>query len=144
MNSEEMGRDSNLRNARRLGLVFFAYAIAIPFISFILPESGNPLTEGVAMVSWTLILIMPVDILLVYLIYWMLRKRSTSYVIMGPAVLMYAIATMPSIYVFVIGTINSALRYLAAPLGLIFSLTGLWLSLRFVSDLGEKAEPAYE
>ena len=137
MNSDGVDSDSSLKNARRLGLVFFAYAIALPFISFILPESGNPLTESISIISWTLILMMPVDILLVYLFYWIFRKKTASYDIMGPAVLMYTVASVPSVYAFVIGFINSTLRYLAAPLGLMLSLTGLWLSLRFVSSLGE-------
>jgi hypothetical protein len=51
-------------------------------------------------------------------------------------------ATAPSIYTVVIGLINSPLRYLAASLGLIFSLVGLWLALRFLSALEESAVTA--
>lgn len=77
------------------------------------------------------------DLLLVYVIYWIFKRRTESYNILGPAVLMFTVASTPSVYALVSGLVNSTLRYLAAPLGLILSLMGLWFSLRFVSTLSE-------
>ncbi|MFW9768417.1 MAG: hypothetical protein ACFFF9_07885 [Candidatus Thorarchaeota archaeon] len=138
MNSGGLSSDSSFRNARLLGILMSIYAIALPFISVILPESGDPTPAGAPMISWGLILIMPFEIVLIYVIYWSFGRRSASYNIMGPAVLMYALATAPSIYSLVIGMINPPFRYLAAPAGLLFSLVGLGLSLRFVSALRDR------
>jgi hypothetical protein len=137
LDSVESYNASNLANAKRLVWVFFIYAIALPFISFILPESEYPLTEGIVIFSWVVILLMPMDLLLVYLIYWIFGKRERSFNVIGPAVLMFVVATNPSIYAVVSGMVNSTFRYFTAPLGLIFSFVGLLLSLRFVSALGE-------
>ncbi|MFX1482744.1 MAG: hypothetical protein ACFFCP_06085 [Promethearchaeota archaeon] len=138
MESEGLNNYSDIGNAKRLGVVFFVYAIALPFISFILPASENPITWGVTVASWTMILLMPLEILLIYMIYLLIGRRSESYSIMGPAALMYTVGTTPSVHSLVIGFINPTINYLAAPLGLIFSLVGLWLSLRFVSALNER------
>jgi hypothetical protein len=137
LDSVESYNASNLANAKRLVWVFFIYAIALPFISFILPESEYPLTEGIVIFSWVVILLMPMDLLLVYVIYWIFGKRERSFNVIGPAVLMFVVATNPSIYAVVSGMVNSTFRYFTAPLGLIFSFVGLLLSLRFVSALGE-------
>lgn len=56
---------------------------------------------------------------------------------MGPAVLMYMFATIPSIYAFVIGFIGSTLRLIAIPLGLTFSLVGFWLTWMLLPNLWE-------
>ncbi len=138
MNSGGQSSESSFRNTRWLAIVISIYAIALPIVSIILPESGDPIPAGASLISWGLILMMPLEILLIYFIYWSFQRRSESYNIMGPAVLMYTLATAPSIYAFVIGMINPPFRYLAAPVGLLFSLVGLWLSLRFVSSLSEK------
>lgn len=137
LDSVESNNASNLANAKRLVWVFFIYAIALPFVSFILPESEYPLTEGIVIFSWIVILLMPMDLLLVYLIYWISRKRTRPFNVIGPAVLMFAVATTPSVYAVVSGIVNSTFRYFTAPLGLVFSFVGLLLSLRFVSALGE-------
>lgn len=137
LDSVESNSASNLANAKRLVWVFFIYAIALPFVSFILPESEYPLTEGIVIFSWVVILLMPMDLLLVYVIYWVFGKRERSFNVIGPAVLMFVVATNPSVYAVVSGMVNSTFRYFTAPLGLIFSFVGLLLSLRFVSALGE-------
>ena len=138
MESTESYIDSSFGNAKRLLVLFFVYAIILPFVSLILPGSEYPVTQSVTIISWVVILLMPMDLLLVYVIYWFFRRRTLTFDIMGPAVLMFVVATTPSIYAVVIGLINSPLRYVATSLGLIFSLVGLWLSLRFVSALKEQ------
>ena len=137
MESTESYIDSSFENAKRLAVLFFVYAIILPFVSLILPESEYPVTQSVTIFSWVFILLMPMELLALYVIYLVFRNRSISFDIMGPAVLMFIVATVPSIYAVVIGLINSPLRYLATSLGLIFSLVGLWLSLRFLSALKE-------
>ena len=138
MESTESYIESSFRNAKRLVVLFVVYAITLPFVSLILPGSEHPPSAGTIMISWAMVLMMPLEILLVYVIYLAFRRRSISFDIMGPAVLMFVMATVPSIYTVVIGLINSPLRYLATSLGLIFSLLGLWLSLRFASALKEQ------
>ena len=135
MDSVEPDSDSSLRSARNLGYLFFIYAIALPFVSIILPESGNYITSGGTIISWVLILMMPMEILLVYLIYWTFRRTSGSFNIMSLAIPMYLVATTPSIYVLIIGMINPPFRYIAAPVGLLFSLVSLWLAIRFLPNL---------
>ena len=54
---------------------------------------------------------------------------------MGPSVVMYMVATIPSIYAFIIGFIDSALSLIAVPLGLMFSFVGLWFASMFISRL---------
>jgi hypothetical protein len=137
MESTESNNDQSFRNAKRLAVLFFVYAVSLPFVSLVLPGSGYPPTPSVTIISWVVILMMPMELVFLYVIYWVFRKRSVQFDIMGPAVLMFVVATVPSIYTVVIGLISSPLRYLATALGLIFSLVGLWLSLRFLSALEE-------
>ncbi len=82
-------------------------------------------------------ILMPVEILLIYGFYRFFSKKGRFQNIMGPSVLMYMVATIPSIYAFIIGFIDSALRLIAIPLGLMISLVGLWLASMFVSKLWE-------
>jgi hypothetical protein len=139
MESTESINDSSFGNAKRLAVLFFVYAVSLPFVSLVLPGSGYPPTPSVTMISWVVILMMPMELLFLYVIYWVFRKRSVQFDYMGPAVLMFVVATVPSIYTIVIGLLDSPLRYLATALGLMFSLVGLWLSLRFLSALEESA-----
>ena len=139
MEFTESNNDLNFRNAKRLGVLFFVYAVTLPFVSLVLPDSGYPPTPGVTMISWVAILMMPVELVVLYGIYLLFKKRSMQFDYMGPAVLMFVVATAPSIYTVIIGFLNSPLGYLATALGLIFSLVGLWLSLRFLSALEESA-----
>jgi hypothetical protein len=132
--------ESSLRKARLLGVVFLIYAIALPFIVLILPAPEVPEGPGASIIAWALLLIMPVEILFVYLTYRHFAKKPRQVTIMGQAILMYVFAMAPSIYAFVAGFIDSALRSLAVPLGLAFSLAGFWLALHFLSILGESVE----
>ena len=138
MDSVKPGGKSSIRNARLLGIVFLAYSIVMPFIILLIPESELPVGTGPSVVSWLMILLMPFEILLLYVSYRHFGKRSESDNIMAPAVLMYMFATIPSVYAFVIGFTDPALRLLAIPLGLTFSLVGFWLASMFVSNLWEK------
>lgn len=133
--------DSALRNARRIGLVFVAYAIGLPIMSLVL-DAQSPPSTGSLIISWVLIFMMPFDILLSYASYRFFNKKGRFQNIMGPAVLMYTFGTAPSIYAFVIGFIYSDLRYIAIPLGLMFSIVGLWLVSNFLSRLGDALKGA--
>lgn len=129
---------SSIRNARLLGILFLVYAILMPLIILLIPESelpaGADLPEAI---SWLMIILMPIEILLIYLSYHHFRKRAELGNIMGPAVLMYTFATIPSTYAFVIGFIGSELRSIAILLGLVFSLVGFWLTSMYLSKLWE-------
>ena len=138
MDSVEPDSKSSLRKARLLGIVFLAYSILLPLIILLIPESELPVSTGPSGVfSWLLILLMPIEILLIYVFYRFFRKRSELGSIMGPAILMYTFAFAPSLYGFIIGFIGSALRLIVIPLGLTFSLVGFLLAWMFLSNLWE-------
>jgi len=126
--------ESMLKKARRIGIVFLAYVIVLPLFIIMLESEFAPGT-GPDVISWVLLFLMPIEILLIYAVYRFFGNRGRFQNIMGPAILMYVFATAPSIYAFVIGFIDSSLRYIAIPLGLMFSIVGLWLTLIFISRL---------
>ncbi|MBY8998699.1 MAG: hypothetical protein KGD60_13295 [Candidatus Thorarchaeota archaeon] len=128
--------ESSLRKAKLMGIVYLAFAIVLPFIILLIPESELPVSTGpIEVFSWLMILLMPIEILLIYVSYRFFRKRSELDNIVGPAVLMYVLALAPSVYAFIIGFIGSSLSLIAIPLGLTFSLVGFWLAWMFVSNL---------
>ena len=135
MESVKSSGKLSIRKAKLLGIVFLAYSIVLPFIILLIPESELPVGTGPSVVSWLMILLMPIEILLIYVFYRHFGKKSKLGNIMGPAVLMYTLATIPSVYAFVIGFTDPALRLIAIPLGLTFSLVGFWLASMFVSNL---------
>ena len=134
MESIKPDDESSLRSARRIGIVFLAYAIGLPLLIIALGPQLQP-NAGPYILSWVMMALMPVEILLVYAFYRFFIKRGGFQNIMGPSVLMYMVATIPSIYAFIIGFTDSALGFIAIPLGLMFSLVGLWLASTFISQL---------
>ncbi|MHA2211889.1 MAG: hypothetical protein ACW992_01870, partial [Candidatus Thorarchaeota archaeon] len=98
---------SSLRKVRLTGIVFFAYVIVLPLITLLIPESEVPVNAGPLWFPWLLVFLMPLEILLVYLIYRSFSKRIGTYNLMGPAILMYTLAIAPSIYSFLIGFLDS-------------------------------------
>ncbi|MHA2150337.1 MAG: hypothetical protein ACXAAN_16995 [Candidatus Thorarchaeota archaeon] len=138
MESVKPSGESIIRKARLLGIVYLVCAIVIPFVILLIPESELPVSTGPSEVfSWLLILLMPIEILLIFVFYRHFRKKPELDSIMGPAALMYVLAVAPSVYAFIIGFIGSVLRLIAIPLGLMFSLVGFWLSWMFLSNLWE-------
>ena len=108
----------------------------MPFIILLVPESELPASTGpIEAFSWLMIFLMPVEILLIYVSYRHIGKKSGN--IMSPAILMYLFAMIPSIYAFVIGFIGSTLRSIAIPLGLAISLIGFGLAWMLLSKLWE-------
>ena len=138
MDSAISNSDSSIRNASRIRVVFIVYAIVLPLISLIIPESVLPVNTESLLLSWVLIILMPIELLLIYMFYRLFERISESDNIMSPAILMYMVATIPSIYALIIGFTDSTLRLLAIPLGMTFSLTGLLIAAMFVSILWEK------
>ena len=136
MNSLQPKRDP-LKNVRFLRIVFLALAIVLPFIFLIIPQNEIPVGTGPYLFSWLLILLMPIVILLIYVFYRFFSKWNRLDDLTGPAYLMYMLGTVPSIYAMIIGFLGSALRYVAIPLGLMFSLVGFWLASMFLSNLWE-------
>ncbi|MHA1135093.1 MAG: hypothetical protein ACTSSE_01255 [Candidatus Thorarchaeota archaeon] len=127
-----------LRKARLLGIIFWVYSIVMPFVILLIPESELPASTGpIEAFSWLMIILMPIQILLLYGSYRHFRNKSELDNIMGPAVLMYMFAIIPSIYAFVIGFIGSSLGRIAIPLGLTISLVGFGLAWMFLSNLWE-------
>ena len=139
MSSMKSDNDSQLRQARLLGIIFLAYAIVLPFVILLIPESELPASTGpIELLSWLMMLLMPIEIFLIHLSYRHFGKKSEMANIMGPSVLMYTFASVPSVYAFVIGFVGSNLRLIAIPLGLVFSFIGFWLALVYSSRLWEK------
>ena len=138
MESVKPSGKSSLKKAKLFGIIFLVYSIVIPFVILLIPESELPISTGSSEVfSWLLILLMPIQILLLYASYRRIGKRSELDNIMGPAILMYTFAMIPSIYAFIIGFIGSNLRFIAIPLGIGVSLVGFWLAWIFLSNLWE-------
>jgi hypothetical protein len=138
MDSAKPDSTSSLRKARLLGILYLVFAILLPFVILIIPESDLPVSIGpIEVFSWLLILLMPIENLLIYVFYRFFGKRSELDDIMGPAALMYVLALAPSIYAFIIRFNGSVLRHIAIPLGLTFSLVGFWLAWMFLSNLWE-------
>ena len=130
--------ESPLRKAKLIGIAYLVFAIVLPFVVLLIPESELPVSTGpIEVISWLLILLMPLELLLLYAFYRYFGKKSESRNIMGPAILMYVFAIIPSIYGFIIGFIGSSLRIIAIPMGLSFSLVGFWLAWMFISNLWE-------
>jgi len=138
MESVEPSGKLSIRNARLFGIIFLAYSVVIPFIILLLPKQELPPNAGISMLSWLMILLMPIELLLLYAFYRYYRNKPDLDNIMGPAILMYMFATIPSVYAFVIGFTNPDLQSLAIPLGLTFSLLGFLFAFRFVSFLWGK------
>ena len=140
MESVKPSGKSSLRKARLFGVIFLIYSIVIPFVILMIPESELPASTGpIEAFSWLMILLMPIELLLLYIFYRYFRSKSDLDNIMAPAILMYMFAVIPSIYAFVIGFIGSTLRSFAIPLGFTVSLVGFGLAWMFVSKLWEKS-----
>ena len=137
MDSVKPGSKSSIRKARLLGIIVLTYSLVLPFIVLLIPESELPVSTGpIEVFSWLMILLMPIEILLIYVFYRHFGKKP-ELGIMAPAILMYTFAMVPSLYAFIIGFIGSALRLIAIPLGLTFSLVGFMLAWMFLSNLWE-------
>ena len=137
METAKPENESSFRNTKRIGIIFLTYAVVLPFVILIVPESELPVDTGPSILSWLLIIMMPIEILLIYVFYRYFGKRFGLDNFQGLAVLMYVLAVALSIYAFVIGFTDSALRLVAIPLGLMFSLMGFWLTSMFLSSLWE-------
>ncbi len=78
---------------------------------------------------------MPISILLIYVAYRFFSKRGGLDNFTGGAVLMYMFGITPSTYGTIIEFTDSALRYIAIPLGMVFSLVGLGFSFMLLPNL---------
>jgi hypothetical protein len=132
------------RKSRLIGIVFLVYAIALPLITLLIPESDLPNITEPSLMSWVLILLMPFEILLIYVFYRFFRKQPTFTDLIGPAILLYLVAAIPSIYAMVIGFTDIYLRPVAIPLGLMFSLFGLWIASMFIPKIWEASQEAIQ
>jgi len=138
MNSMQSERDP-LRSVRLSGIVFLAVSMMLPLIALIVPESEIPVSTG-PWLSWLLILLMPIEILLIYVVYHFLSKKPRQDNLMGSAYLMYMFGTIPSIYGTIIAFTDSTLRHTAILLGLTFSLVGLVFAFRLSLNLWENIQ----
>ena len=138
MNSIQSERNPFTR-VKLLGIVFLAFSIVLPLIALIVPESEIPVSTGIRL-SWLLILLMPIEILLIYVVYHFLSKKPRQENLMASAYIMYMIGTIPSIYGTILAFIDSTLRHTAILLGLMFSLIGLGFAFRLSLNLWENIQ----
>jgi hypothetical protein len=134
METETPKNELTFRNTRRMGIVFLIYAIVFPFVTLIVPENEVPVGTASIILSWLMIFLMPIETLLIYVLYHYSGKRFGLNNFQALAVLMYIFAIAPSVYAFVIGFTDSSLRSVAIPMGLVFSLIGFWLALKLLSN----------
>ena len=139
MNLMQSERDP-LRSVKLLGRVFLAFSMVLPLIVLLIPESEIPVSTGPLILSWLMILLMPIEILLIYVVYHFLSKRPRQENFMGSAYLMYMIGTIPSIYGTIIGFMDSALRHTAILLGLMFSLVGFGFAFMHLQNLWDNTQ----
>nr|KXH71517.1 MAG: hypothetical protein AM324_08445 [Candidatus Thorarchaeota archaeon SMTZ1-83] len=134
MSSSELEKNTFVK-IRAMALVFLVYAIVPPLLALMFPESGLPASTETSLLSLVMLLLMPFEIILIYVFYRYFARNPRFKSLVGPAALMYVLATTPSIYAFVIGMTDSALRMIAIPLGMMFSIVGLWLALMLLSKI---------
>jgi len=139
MNSIQSERDP-LRNVKLLGRVFLVFSMVLPLSVLLIPESEIPVSTGPLVLSWLMILLMPIEILLIYVVYHFLSKRPRQENFKASAYIMYMIGTIPSIYGTLIAIIDSTLRHTAILLGLMFSLVGLGFAFRLSVNLWDNIQ----
>ena len=139
MNLMQSERDP-LRSVKLLGRVFLAFSMVLPLIVLLIPESEIPVSTGPLILSWLMILLMPIEILLIYVVYHFLSKKPRQENFMASAYLMYMIGTIPSIYGTIIAFTDSTLGHTAILLGLMFSLFGLGFAFRLSVNLWDNIQ----
>ena len=139
MNSMQSERDP-LRSVKLLGIVFLAFSMVLPLIVLLIPESEIPVSTGPLVLSWLMILLMPIEILLIYVVHHFLSKRPRQGNFKASAYIMYMIGTIPSIYGTIIAFTDSTLRHTAILLGLMFSLVGLGFAFRLSLNLWDNIQ----
>ncbi|MFX0107620.1 MAG: hypothetical protein ACFE7R_05005 [Candidatus Hodarchaeota archaeon] len=138
--SQLQSEGNPLRKVRLLSVVFLIYAIALPTITLLIPESDLPTITSPSLLSWVMILLMPFEMILIYMFYRIFVSKPKFTSIIGPGVLLYMVATIPSIYAMIIGFTDVYMRLIAIPLGLMFSLVGLWLASIFIPKIWDASQ----
>ena len=121
------GETSNFVMVRFFGIMYLAFAIMLPLISFMIPSPDDPTVVGPSPLSLVMMVLMPIELLLVYAFYRVLGKRTTPQNITGIAILMFMTGIIPSVYAFLIGFTDPVLRIPGVLMGLSFGLAGVFL-----------------
>jgi len=100
-----------------------------------MPSPDLPPTEGPSPLSLIMMVLMPMELLLVYILSRLLGKRTTPKNITGNAALLFATGIGPSIYGFVIAFSDPVLRIPGALMGLSFGLAGLFLAWMLINRI---------
>ena len=125
------------RIVRILIAPFLANAIISPFLIIILPLPAPPPSTAVSFMSLVMMILMPFELVLVYILYRFLEKKTNSENIPGIAALLYMTGTIPSVYGFVIGFTDPIMRTLGVLMGLLFGLTGMFLAWTLINRIWE-------
>ncbi|MHA1637739.1 MAG: hypothetical protein ACTSUO_03360 [Candidatus Thorarchaeota archaeon] len=126
------------RNVILLGLMYLLYTLVIPILALIMDAPDVPANPGLSFLSWLMLCLMPFEVLLIYIIFRLFSKRTEKIKnLLGPAALMYSLGSAPSIFAFVIGLTNVALRTIAILLGLSLSIAGFGLVFHLLPKLNE-------
>ena len=115
--------DTLLRKSRLFGIICFLFPVVCQVLLFIaqVPPEYPDLTTMTF--SWLLILLMPVDLALTFVMQRFLERRMKPESFPGLTTLLYTIGITPTIYGLIIAFINSAMGAFGNLLGLVFSYT---------------------
>ncbi len=122
-----------------LTLIYLVYAVFMLFFGLAFPASDIPLTAASLMLSLVLFCLMPFELLLEYVMYRLLEKRTKPENILGIGALLLTLGMFPAIYGFLIGIVASFLQFPGSIAGLVFSLSGLFLAWTLINKTWESA-----
>ncbi|MFW9848764.1 MAG: hypothetical protein ACFFF4_06470 [Candidatus Thorarchaeota archaeon] len=116
------------RSVRILAIITLADAIILPLIAIVLPLPDSPPPTGQSIISLIMMILMPLELILVYIFYQLLGKKTNTKNLPGIAALLFMTGTIPSIYGFIIGFTDPLLRIAGVLIGLLFGLSGWFLA----------------
>lgn len=126
-------------SVRILAIVFLVYSIFLLFFGFTMPTSDLPPNTIALLFSLLMMCLMPIELILEYVFYLVLAKRTKPENILGIAALLLTVGSVPAIYGFLIGIMDSLLQLPGAIAGLVFSLSGLLLAWTLINKIWESA-----
>ncbi|MFW9953726.1 MAG: hypothetical protein ACFFD3_04155 [Candidatus Thorarchaeota archaeon] len=129
-----MSQEANgFRIVRLLAILFLANAIILPLLVIILPLPDLPPATTPSIMSLIMMILMPLELFLVYILYQLLGKKTNTKNIPGIAALLFVTGTIPSVYGFAIGFTDPSFRFLGAFMGLVFGLSGMFLAWKLIN-----------
>ncbi len=126
-------------NVKILTFVYLVYSVFMLFFGLAFPASDVPPTAASFMLSLVLFCLMPFELLLEYVMYRLLEKRTKPENILGIGALLLTLGMTPAIYGFLIGIVDSDVQFPGSISGLVFTLLGLLLAWTLINKTWESA-----